>query len=248
MTWKKLVLLGLAAFLLALVVVFPARWVGAMLPPAVHCDAWSGSIWRGHCQGLALSDGEEVVMKLTTLRWDLEPTALLRLRLAARFASTWPQGQATGHVAVRPGGAIQVRGMSGSSALDKRFFGAMPAGWQGQIDIRDFDLHWREGIIGRLGGELIVADLKDARGTALGSYRLTFPASDVPPFTGRLQDTGGALEVDASLQLTADQSWTLEGRMRTRDPGNAALNRGLDMLSSPDATGWRRLSAAGQFR
>lgn len=243
----RLVLLGLAAFLLALVVVFPASWMGALLPAAVQCENWAGSVWRGQCRGMALQDGGKVVMRLDALQWKLRPAALLRLKLAAQFDSRWPQGEAAGNVAVGPGGAIEVRGMSGRSVLDKRFFGAMPAGWQGHIDIRDFDLDWQAGTIGRLVGQLLVTDLADARGMVLGSYQLVFP--DAPaPYTGQLTDAGGPLEVNAQLQLTQDQNWSLEGRMRTREGGDARLGRALDMLSSPDATGWRRLSAAGQFR
>lgn len=243
----RLLGLGLAAFLLALLVVFPASWMGGLLPPAVQCENWAGSVWRGQCRGLALQDGEKVVMRLDALQWKLRPAALLRLKLAAQFESRWPQGDAAGDVAVSPGGAIEVRGMSGRSVLDKRFFGAMPAGWQGNIDIGDFDLDWHQGVIGRLSGQLMVTNLADARGTALGSYRLEFPDGPAP-YNGQLTDAGGPLEVNAQLQLTQEQSWSLEGRMRTRDAGDARLNRALDMLSSPDATGWRRLSAAGQFR
>jgi hypothetical protein len=32
-----------------------------------------------------------------------------------------------------------------------------------------------------------------------------------------------------------------------RDPLDVALNRRLEVLSSADASGWRRLSAAGHF-
>lgn len=248
MTQKKLVLLGLAAFLLALIVVLPARWVAAFLPDTVQCTAWSGSIWRGHCRELALSDGQKVVMRLNTLQWQLKPAVLLQGRLGARFHSTWPQGETAGEVVVAPSGAIQVRGMNGRSELDRRFFGALPQGWRGMIDIRDFDLDWHNGIIGRLGGELLVTDLVEARGTALGSYRLNFVSSDTPPFNGDLTDRGGPLEVNANLEMTADQNWSLEGRMRVRDAGNSSLNRALDVLSSPDASGWRRLSMAGRFR
>lgn len=241
-------LLGLAAFLLALLIVLPARWVAAALPDTVQCAGWSGSVWRGQCRELALSDGQKVVMRLSTLQWRLKPATLLRLRLRAQFHSTWPQGETAGEVTVAAGGAIQVRDMNGRSELDRRFFGAMPQGWHGQVDIRGFDLDWHDGIIGRLGGELLVSNLLDARGTKLGSYRLAFTPSDAPPFTGQLSDAGGPMEVAADLQLTADQNWTLEGRMRVRDAANTTLNRTLDMLSAPDASGWRRLSAAGQFR
>jgi hypothetical protein len=247
MRLRTVLLLGLAAFLLALLVVFPAGWVNAFMPDAVKCGAWSGSVWRGQCQDLLLSDGEKPVMQLATLRWELKPLSLLRLKLSARFHSTWPEGETTGQVAVAPSGQIQVRNMSGRTVLDRRFFGAMPAGWRGQLEIRGFDLDWHAGSIGRLGGEMLVTDLLDARGTSLGSYRLVFPAGGTPPFSGTLNDSGGPLEVQARLELTADRNWTLDGRMRTRDSQDASLDRALDMLSFAEADGWRRLSAAGRF-
>jgi hypothetical protein len=248
MTTRKALLLGLAAFLLALLIVLPASWMGAALPESIRCTQWGGSIWRGQCRELTLSNGEKVVMKLTSLQWKLKPGALLRLSVGAEFHSDWPQGEAAGHVQVKPGGHIVVRDMSGSSQLDQRFFGALPQGWQGHIDIRDFELDWSNSTIGHLGGELVVANLVDRRGLALGGYRLAFPPASTSPYDGELTDTGGPVEVQARVQFTSDQSWTLEGRMRARNPDDVRLAQGLDMLSSPDSSGWRRLSAAGQFR
>lgn len=248
MTLRKALLLGLAAFLLALLIVLPASWMAAFLPESIRCAQWRGSIWRGQCQELTLSNGQKVVMKLTSLQWKLQPTTLLRLSIGAGFHSAWPQGEAAGSVQVKPGGHIVVRDMRGSSQLDRSFFGALPEGWQGHIDIRDFELDWSSSNIGHLGGELLVSNLVDRRGVVLGGYRLAFPPGSTSPYEGDLSDTGGPVEVQAKVQLTADQSWTLEGRMRARDAGDRRLAQGLDMLSSPDASGWRRLSAAGQFR
>lgn len=248
MRLRTALLLGLAAFLLVLLASFPARWAASFVPAAVQCGAWAGSIWRGQCRGLVLSDGGKQLMRLDALSWQLRPMSLLRLAPAARIHGAWPGGETIGEVRVSSSGQFSVRGMSGRTALDRSFFGAMPAGWRAQLEIRDFDIDWRAGHIGLIAGELLVGELVDARGTALGSYRLSFPPGGTAPFSGTLVDTGGPLEVDAKLELTADQSWTLDGRMRTRNQGDAALNRALDMLSFADASGWRRLSAAGQFR
>ena len=248
MTKRKALVLGLAAFLLALLIVLPASWVGAALPEGIQCGQWGGSIWRGQCRDLTLSNGEKIVMKLASLSWKLHPGALLRLSLGADFHSQWPQGEAQGNVRVQSGGQLVVRGMAGRSQLDRSFFGALPQGWEGHIDIREFELDWGRDHIGHLGGELVVSNLVDRRGVPLGGYRVVFPASSTSPYTGELRDTGGPVEVKAQVQFTSDQSWSLEGQMRARDPRDARLAQGLDMLSSPDASGWRRLSAAGQFR
>lgn len=244
---RKAILLGLAAFLLALVLVLPASWMGRALPEGVTCARWAGSIWRGQCGELTVRDSGTGVMRIDSLRWKLKPLALLRLNLSADFEGSWRSGQAQGRIAVKPGGAIRLRELDGASLLDKTVVRSLPSGWSGRVELRDVEFDWNAGTLGRLGGELLVHNLADGRGNALGSYQLQLPPGDTSPFTGQLRDTGGPLEVDAQLQLAADRSWSLEGRMRARNAADQALGRKLDMFAAADATGWRRLSAAGDF-
>lgn len=244
---RKAILLGLAAFLLALLLVLPASWVGRALPEGVNCARWAGSIWRGQCIELTVRDAGTGVMRIDSLRWKLRPLSLLRLNLSADFEGSWSKGQAQGRIAVAPGGAIRLRELAGASLLDKSVVRSLPAGWSGRVELRDVEFDWNAGTLGRLGGEVLVNDLEDGRGNALGSYQLQLAPGDSPPFAGQLRDTGGPLEVAAQLQLAADRSWSLEGRMRARNAADQALGRKLDMLAAPDASGWRRLSAAGDF-
>lgn len=247
MNQKKALLLGLVAFALALVVVLPASWIEGALPSGVQCGRWSGSVWRGQCQELTLSDSGKVVMKLASLRWKLHPMALLGLKVSADFQSRWSNGEASGKVALGAGGTIQLRDMTADTLLDPTALAALPAGWSGQARLDRGEFDWKDGRLGRLGGLLDISGLSDRNGTQLGSYRLDLPAGSKPPFTGQLTDTGGPVQVEAQLELTAGRNWSVEGRMRLRDPADPRLSRQLDMLSSPDAAGWRRLSAAGDF-
>jgi hypothetical protein len=243
---KKAVILGLAAFLLAMVVVLPASWMARALPEGLACGEWRGSIWRGQCRELSVRVDQNVAMNLSSVSWQVRPMSLLRLRLSVDFQSTWTQGKASGRADLASGGAISLRETSGSSRLDRRLIRALPDGWSGQAEIRQLEFEWQQNTLRRLAGVLIVSDLRDARGNALGGYQLELPAGEAAPFTGQLRDTGGPLEVNAQLQLAADRSWSLEGRMRQRT-ADMGLARTLDMLSSVDASGWRRLSAAGDF-
>jgi hypothetical protein len=248
MKLRKAILLGLAAFTLALVTVLPARWMARAMPDGVQCGDWAGSIWRGQCRELTLADGDRVILKLASLRWKLKPASLLRLRVSADFQSSWSTGQAAGTVAISPGGTLRLREMSANSTLDHTSVGALPRGWNGRATLQRGEFDWDNGLLGRLGGELVISDLADGRGTALGSYRLDVPAGSTPPFMGKLTDTGvGPVEVDAQLRLAADRTWSLDGRMRQRNPSDVRLSRQLDMLGNADASGWRRLSAAGDF-
>jgi hypothetical protein len=247
MKLRKAIILGLAAFLLALLLVLPASWVGKALPPGVQCARWAGSIWRGQCGELTVRDSGTGVMRIDSLRWKLRPLSLLRLNLSAEFDGRWAKGQAQGLITVAPGGVIRLRELDGASLLDRSVVRSLPEGWNGRAELRDVEFDWNAGTLGRLGGELTIDGLADARGNALGSYHLQLAPAEAPPFNGHLRDTGGPLEVDAQLQLAANRSWSLEGRMRARNPSDQALGRKLDMFAAADASGWRRLSAAGDF-
>lgn len=247
MKLRKALIVGVAAFLLALLLVLPASWVGKALPEGVQCARWAGSVWRGQCGELTVRDSGTGVMRIDSLSWKLRPLSLLRLNLSAEFEGRWAKGRAQGLITVASGGAIRLRELDGASLLDPSVVRSLPAGWNGRIELRDVEFDWNAGTLGRLGGELMVNDLADARGNALGSYHLQLAPASTPPFSGHLRDTGGPLEVDAQLQLAANRSWNLEGRMRARNPADQTLGRKLDMFAAADPSGWRRLSAAGDF-
>jgi hypothetical protein len=90
-------------------------------------------------------------------------------------------------------------------------------------------------------------DLRDERGRAMGNYHVSFPPSIAPPYTGRLADLGGPLEIAGTLQLSADRRWSLEGTVRPRAEADAAITRYLQFLGAADAAGRYPLSLTGTF-
>ncbi len=240
-------LLGITAFLLAMVAVMPVAWVKSVLPDTVQCAQWSGSIWRGRCSMLTLQQPGQAPLQIESLQWKVHALALLRLQVRTEFKLVSPQGQAEGLFERGAGGALRLRDVSARAVLDRRLVGALPAGWNGQLDVRGLDLQLDGRELQQLAGELVVHDFNDGRGGALGNYQLKFPAGGAAPFQGQLRDDGGPLETNATLTLSADRSWVLDGTVAVRAGGDPALHRRLDLLGAPDAAGRRRLSAAGSI-
>ncbi|MET0281469.1 MAG: type II secretion system protein N [Steroidobacteraceae bacterium] len=243
---KRIVLLGVAAFLLAMLVLLPARWANGLLPAGVTCTSWRGSIWRGQCLGLTIAQQPRPAI-IDTLQWTLRPAALLRLRVNADVALTWSQGDVTGKLELRRGGHILLHDVSARALLDRELMGALPRGWRGRLEAAQVELAMQHRSLQMLSGEVTVNDLADSAGTALGSYRLTFPVATQAPFTGHLQDAGGPFEVIAQLSVAQDRSWQLDGTVAARSAEAHAFDSQLEILGPADASGRRRLSAAGSF-
>lgn len=247
MRWR-LLLLGLAAFLIALLTVLPARWVAALaVPPQIQCERWSGSIWRGACQGLVFTPPNAPPVTIETFRWELQPRALLSLAARADFALSHAEGNAQGRIELR-GDRLQLTDTRARTLLDKRLLGALPQGWSGQLDAHDLQLDLHGNTLHALAGNVLLQDLVDGRGGRLGSYRLVIPPAAEPPFRGTLNDEGGPLQLRGDITLEADRSWTLEALATPRPEADAGLRRQLELLGGADASGQYRISIAGSFR
>jgi hypothetical protein len=245
---RRVLLLGLAAFLLALLVVLPARWVGGRLPPTARCAEWSGTIWRGHCGQLTVTVPGQKPVTLESAGWKLHPLTLLRGHLAADVTIADARGDATGRVELARGEMLMLRGVSAHAVLDPQFPGGLPAGWRGRVEMEGLALDWQANKLQQLQGEFSFLDLRDEQGHDIGSYHASFPAATAPPFTGQITDLGGPLELRAKLGLTAERNWSLDGTIAVRGGDETGFKRNLEALGAPDASGRYPLSATGTFK
>jgi hypothetical protein len=244
--WRT-VLLGLMAFLIALVVVLPASWIGALLPPIVQCEGWRGTLWRGRCRQLTVRPPGVPPVTLETAGWTLHPLPLLGARLSAEVVLTDARGDAAGHVELTRKGALLLREVSVRALLDSKLPTAMPAGWSARVEVSALDLQWQANQLTQLQGDLRFLDLRDERGRELGNYHVNFPATDTPPFKGQLNDEGGPFELQGAIELTMDRNWSLQGTVRPRAGADPSLTRYLQLLGGADPAGRYPLSATGSF-
>jgi len=241
----RFILLGLAAFVIALLVVFPAAWLKGLLPPQLTCGSISGSIWRGQCNALAFTAPGQPALRLDSLDWRLHPLALLRARVQVDIAATGNDLAARGVLTANSGGYIEVAGLSGSIGLDHSRLAALPAGWSARAEASNLSLGLSGGHITALGGVLLARQLRDARGTGFGDFRLEFPRQEAAPFRGTLADTGGPMQLRSQLVLNADQSWQLGGTVVLRPGSPQGLAAALDQLAPADLNGVRNFRLEG---
>jgi hypothetical protein len=245
---RRVLWLGVAGFLLAMLVVLPARWVGGLVPATAHCAEWRGTIWRGQCQQLRVTVTGQQPVTLEAASWKLHPLRLLRGRLAADVSITDARGDASGTIELARGELLVLHGVSARALLDPQFPGGLPAGWRGRLEMEGLGLNWQHNQLLQLQGEFNFLDLRDEQGHELGSYHASFPAAAAPPFNGQLTDLGGPLELRATLGLTVERNWSLNGTVAVRGGNEGRFTRYLEALGAPDASGRYPLSATGTFK
>jgi len=228
-SYWPLVLIGLAAALAVVIFAVPASIATRFLPPEVHAEDFSGSIWHGSAGKISV-DARDA----GALEWRLHPAALLGMQVSADVhwvkvgfvvdAAVNIDRQGVSAHAVKGGGPIE----------DLRDFG-VAAGWRGTADINFSEL--KSDLVRPLAavGDIKVSNLTSAQiaqGTDLGGYDLRLAAGDVAAdggMTAQLTDTGGPLDLQAVISLSAkERTGMLTGTLRERPEAPAVLRSELE--------------------
>jgi hypothetical protein len=168
--------------------------------------------------------------------------------IKADFNARTAQGTVSGVAEAGRGGRMAVEALAVSAVFDRRLATMLAEGWNGQLEGKDLAVRVHGNTLQALSGQIELRDFKDAQGAHYGSYRLVFPPADGPPFTGTITDTGGPLAVTASVTISADRRWQLDGLITPRADASQQLRSRLHVLGAPDVSGGHRLLSEGSFR
>jgi hypothetical protein len=215
-----------------IVALLPASLITHFLPPAVHVEEFSGSIWHGSAGKISIGGRDAGAVE-----WRLHPAALLAMSVAADLhwvkvgfvidAAVDMDRHGFAAHAVKGGGPIQ----------DLHDFG-VAAGWRGTADV---DFSYIKGDLAKPTaalGDIRVSNITSAQlaqGADLGSYdlRLAEGAVDVDGnVTANLVDTGGPLDLQALIHYSAkDRTGMLSGTVKERTGAPPALVSQIDNIA-----------------
>jgi hypothetical protein len=210
----------------------PASIVTHFLPPSVHAEDFSGSLWHGSAGRINVD-----ARPAGALEWRLHPASLVGLAVAADLhwvkvgfvldaAVTLDRRGFTAHD-VKGGGPIE----------DLQDLGVAP-GWHGAaaVDFRDVKGDFTKPLAA--SGEIQVSNVAStqfADGADLGGYALRFAQDAVSAdgnVSAQLSDTGGPVDLQAVIHYSAaERTATLSGSLRERPDAPAALRSQIDNLA-----------------
>lgn len=231
-----------AAFLLILIVRFPARWAEGALPRGLACEQVTGTLWSGTCAGLIAFR-----TRLGDLTWTLHPLRLFIGRLDVDVALTGGEGAARARLVLTPRGAAAARGVHASFPLDRKLMPDLPPGTGGTTEVSLDSLHWNGVRVTEIRGEIDVRDLTAQGGEPLGSYRLVFPGGTGDEPVGEASDLGGPFALQATVHLTREPGYAIDGLIAARPSALPDLAAQLRYLGPPDSEGRRPFSLSGTF-
>lgn len=241
---RGLTLIGIATFILGLLVLFPARAaVQFFVPDGVVVATPEGTVWSGSASAVVIND-----IAVTDVEWSLHLLSLFKGRLAASVSGTPPSGFVEADVSASMGGSVLVSNLTASLPLSN--FAAVLGvdGLAGQGNARFERLEIVDGIATSAVGQLDINDLVvPLMGRqSLGGYRAEFFTQN-DGILASIEDTDGVIDLAGSLQLKSDRSFEFLAQVIAKPNTPEAVRRQLRFLPPPNERGQQELRLAGIF-
>lgn len=245
-TGIQLTLLGLAAFLIFLVVSAPAAILTKTVEhytPA-HFQNVTGTLWNGGAGGLQISG-----INAGPVTWKIHPGSLLRgvLGVELQLGRQAPATPLRGNAAIEAGlfGGVTVKQAHlGADAAWAFAMAAIPIAATGQLAL-DIDrlvvdpqkpLPKIQAVVQWLNAGVSYPSVYD-----LGAYRLQLahqPEDEPQTVVGTIRDIDSPLKINGTIQLDAGYNYTLNVNVSTTPAAPADLQRVLPLLGNrkPDGS------------
>jgi Type II secretion system (T2SS), protein N len=227
-----IVLIGLAALLAVGMAALPASVIAHFLPPSVHAEDFSGSIWHGSAGRISVNARDA-----GALEWRLHPLALIGLTVAADLH--WVKTGFVIDAAARLNAhGFKAQGVTGGGPIEDLYDLGVAAGWRGiaAVNMSEVEGDYTQPL--DAVGNLQVSNLSSAQvaaGADLGGYELRLAKGALGSdgdVTATLVDTGGPLEVQTLIHYSANEhTGTLSGTLKERPDAPAALRGQLDNIA-----------------
>jgi general secretion pathway protein N len=238
---KRLVSVGICLFLALLLWQLPARLIFVLLPANVAqgFDA-EGTVWNGRVRIINVAG-----QQLRNTEWNLAVSRLLLGQLAVDFKTRWGGGFAEGFASISTTGKLRlsdtVAGLD--TAVLSPILNIPQLGGQASLNIAELVLvdNWPQTLTGSLEIRNLTSPLMGNGGADLiGNIAVNFDAATeqaAGTLTGKLTDTGGPLQLDGTLLLTAPTNYEVSARLQARPEAAKSLRDNLEFLGSPEPDG-----------
>lgn len=238
---------GIAAFLVFLVAMVPAKQLASRLPAEIVMTGVGGTIWSGHATGLVING-----WAAGGVEWFCRPWRVLLLEWSCHVNVKPQGGEVAGDVSGGFGGnEVMARAITGRLPITAFEGIVTPRGWTGVLEVDVDELRIVERRPTDAAGTLFVRALQapGPRGQLLGDFELAVGEGAVGTgtLTGRLRDLGGPLRVRGAIELQQDGRYLMSGEAAPGPGAGPAIFDTLAFLGPPDNLGRRPFTIEGSL-
>jgi general secretion pathway protein N len=253
--WWPTLLLGVVAWLLFMLWRFPAPVAYGMVAEglgaegrAVQLAGIEGTLWRGAARQLQYR--QRVVGHLD---WQLSPWGLLLGRLGGELRVTQDDGYllAQGRGSLGGGELVlaQLEGRLPLTALQP-YLTMVPLPLEGVLSLKLEGVRLSpEGRLQQAEGRLVwhQAGVSAPQPLLFGDLQMTLQNREEGGISGEISDSGGPLQLRATLTLGADGAYQLTGKVKATESAPQALRQSLPLLGRVDAQGNHPINLQGKL-
>jgi hypothetical protein len=242
------VLLVAGAYLLCLIVQFPAAQIYAWMKPRglpVQLYQISGTLWHGRA-ATAIAGRT----RIDTPAWSFHPRALLLGRIEYDLTGNLGRVPVSAIAGRGIGTPVYIRDSRLALPLNEvlRFVDLQDIGLNGRFQIEIGRLEVREQAIRSVDATVSVADVVFGPpvNITLGGANMRLESSD-DVVKGVLKDNGGPLQADGILIYQPNGDYQFSLSLSARNPADTQLRQALRFLGTPNAAGKVSLNRRGHI-
>lgn len=241
------VLLGLIAYLVFMVVQFPATTVFGLLAdqvPGLTLQQAQGSILRGSAHHLRIQD-----IEIKSLSWRWRPLGLITGRITYQLTSEDPELALTGDIGMDWNRRLAFDDLNARLPLARALSlingPAPPLEGILELDLATLRLD-EQGFPNAAQGTVRLTQTRTTlvEPVALGDFDMALTTED-QGIRGTVTDKGGPVRLNGNLTLTLDNRYRLVGEISARDNHNQNLRQVLSLLGPPGEDGTWKMDITG---
>ncbi|MCF6323270.1 MAG: type II secretion system protein N [Gammaproteobacteria bacterium] len=248
---KKIALysaLALVSYLVFVAVQTPADRLYGLIKdklPDVKIYQLDGTIWQGRTALVTIGPRAE---RLESLKWELQPAALLLGRAQAEINFKYDNRNVTATVGRSVGGYF-LKDLNASlvAATVEKFAPQLAIGLKGLFKIELDALSVSDGQLSHVEGKLTWRDAGvDLNNTSFGDFEAILNTVD-GTINGVIRDIDGPMKVNGTLILQPTGEYVFAGTIELRDDNRNDLRQGLRFIGTPNPKGIYTIKYQGQL-
>ncbi len=243
--------LGVASYLLFLVLNFPAQHaIGWALPQSsgspVQVIGPSGSIWSGEASKLIYQK-----LPLGKVKWSFKPSNLLLGRLSYDFELEETGQKLTGVALTGVTGGYRVENLEGLLLANRipQLLGQRQLDLAGKIDLSDLSISFDDGRLTSSEGSIrwLDASVTSPLNLTVGDLEAELSTDDAGSIIAKIKDLKGPTSVKAEVSLKSDGNFQVDGNVKPSSNSDPGLSAALGAISKPKSDGSFQLKYSGKI-